>query len=284
MFLKKIKCPAKINLYLKIVGKRPDGYHELESLFAFLDLEDVLEIEKSDKFNLEIDGEFADLIDVKKNLITKILDFFVKEFNISRNLKIKITKNIPVGAGLGGGSSDAAYFIKSLNNIFNLKLTKEELQRISLNFGSDIAFFFEDKASIIRGRGEIIKNFPKFKTIHALLVNPKIHLLTKDVFGRFAQEFSKEISNQELQKKDVEELIKSLPNDLTKAAIASNDIIAEILKQLEREKAVIAKMSGSGATCFAIFSDDKQLEAAQKNLTKKFPNFFIKKAKILSDV
>lgn len=134
-------CPAKINLFLKVTGKRNDGYHELESLLAFLDLADVLEVKKNAEFELEIDGEFAEFLDQKNNLFTKIIDFFVAEFHIEKNLHIKITKNIPVGGGLGGGSSNAAYFMKALNEIFSLQLSKEKLQEISLNFGSDIAFF-----------------------------------------------------------------------------------------------------------------------------------------------
>ena len=166
-------CPAKINLFLKLLGKRSDGYHKLESLFAFLDLFDELEVKKNDEFKLEITGEFAEFIDPQNNLFTKILNFFTNNFDITKNLHIKITKNIPIGAGLGGGSSNAASFMKALNEICSLNLSKTELQKISLNFGSDIAFFFEDKASIIKGRGELIENFSKFPAITILLINPQ---------------------------------------------------------------------------------------------------------------
>lgn len=288
MLRKEFITPAKINLFLKVTGKTRENYHELESLFAFLDLADELLVEKSDKFHLEIAGDFSKYVDLKNNLFTKILDFFVTEFNISRNLKIKITKNIPVGAGLGGGSSNAAYFMKALNEIFSLQLSKEKLQEISLNFGSDIAFFFENKSSIVRGRGEIIENFSEFESIPILLVNPKIQLSTKEVFSKFSQElsgeFSEKTSNQKLQKKSIFELIENFPNDLTKAAIAKSQIIEEIINQLKKEGAKTAKMSGSGATCFAIFNNEDDLTKAQKNLISKFPNFFIRKTKIIYNV
>ena len=116
-------------------------------------------VQKSDEFKLEIVGEFAGEIDKKNNLFTKILDFFVQEFQISKNLHIKITKNIPVGAGLGGGSSDAAFFMRALNEIFSLNLSVERLQKISLRFGSDIAFLLQNQAAIVKGRGEEITKF-----------------------------------------------------------------------------------------------------------------------------
>ncbi len=285
------KSYAKINLFLKLTGKRPDGYHELESLFAFLDLADVLEVSLSDNFSFKIDGEFAEELTSQQNIITKILDFFVQEFKISRNLKIHLTKNIPVGAGLGGGSSNAAYFMKALNKIFTLNLSKQELQKISLKFGSDIAFFFEDRASIVKGRGDVIENYADFKEITALLINPKINLSTKDVFAKFDDEFlpeilqiaSNKISTAELQKKDVFDLIINFPNDLTKPAISALLTIENILQQLKNQQAKIAKMSGSGATCFAIFDDENQINQAEKNLKKLFPNYFIKRVKIFSD-
>ncbi|MBM5782945.1 MAG: 4-(cytidine 5'-diphospho)-2-C-methyl-D-erythritol kinase, partial [Pelagibacterales bacterium] len=232
-------CPAKINLFLKITGKK-DNYHELESLFAFLDLADELLVEKSEKFSLEISGEFSDLVDEKDNLFTKILNHFVEKFAISSNLKIKIVKNIPVGAGLGGGSSNAAFFMKALNEIFVLNLTIAEMQEISLNFGSDIAFLLQNKASIVRGRGEIITNYLEFATIPALLINPKIFISTTKIFQDFDGNFSAKIDDSELLKQDVLKLTKNLENDLEKPAILNAKIIGEILKNLKSNKAKIA--------------------------------------------
>jgi len=278
----KQKSYAKINLFLKLTGKRPDGYHELESLFAFLDLADSLEVNLNEKFDFIIDGEFAGEVSVEQNIITKILDFFVDNFQVSRNLKIHLTKNIPVGAGLGGGSSNGAYFMKALNNIFSLGLTKEELQKISLKFGSDTAFFFEDRASIVKGRGDLIENYNNFDEISALLINPKINLSTKEVFAKFDDHFSEKTSTQNLLEKDVFDLINNFSNDLTNPAIAILSAIENILSQLKNQQAKIAKMSGSGASCFAIFDDQNQLNLAEQNLRKLFPKYFIKQVKILS--
>lgn len=270
---------AKINLFLKLTGKRPNGYHELESLFAFLDLADKIEVFPNKTLSFNITGEFASTLNPQDNIIIKILDYFVAEFKISRDLKITLEKNIPVAAGLGGGSSDAATFMKILNEIFFLNLSKTELQKISTKFGSDIAFFFEDQTSIIRGCGEIITPFPIFTAIDALLINPKISLSTKEVFKTCTNKFSQEISDDELRKKNILELIANFPNELTEPAISKLPLIAEILHELKNQNAKIAKMSGSGASCFAIFADEK-IEIAQKNIQQKFPQFFVKKVKI----
>jgi 4-diphosphocytidyl-2-C-methyl-D-erythritol kinase len=277
-----ILCPAKINLFLKVLGKRSDSYHALESLLTFTDLTDKLEVEKSSSLRIEINGEFAPLIDLENNLFTKILNYFSQEFGIDTNLHIKLEKNIPVGGGLGGGSSNAAAFMKALNEIFLLKFSPEKLQDLSLNFGSDIAFFFEHHASIIKGRGEIIENFPHFDPILALLVNPKIHLSTKEIFDKFDGNYSAETPTEKLLETDVLELTKSSPNDLEKPAISSAPKIKEILQKLQQNGAEISKMSGSGSSCFGIFLDEQTLENAHQFFAKNFPEFFVRKIKILS--
>ena len=263
---------------------RADGYHKLESLFAFLDLADELSVEEGESLKLEIGGEFAEFVDPENNLFLQILDFFAAKFGVPKNLRIRIKKNIPVGAGLGGGSSDAASFMILLNNLFSLQLSKTDLQKISLNFGSDIAFFFEDQASIVKGRGEVIENFPAFKPIPILLINPRISLLTKEVFGELRGNFSSEIPTQDLLEKDPIFLIKNFPNDLEKPAIAKLPIITEILNELRNCGAEVAKMSGSGATCFALFASEEEFDEAEEKLKKTFPKFFVEKAKILSHV
>jgi 4-diphosphocytidyl-2-C-methyl-D-erythritol kinase len=276
------KCPAKINLFLKLTGKYSGGFHELESLFAFLDLTDELSVEKNTEFNLKISGEFAAKLDKKNNLFTKILDYFATEFGISKNLNINITKNIPVSAGLGGGSSNAASFIHALNQIFALGLSLNELQKISLQFGSDIAFLLQNNAAIIRGRGEIIENFPDFAPIPILLINPKIEVSTKEIFTKFDGNFSAKTSNENLLKTDVFNLLKNMPNDLQKPAIAALPLISEIIENLKNCGAEISKMSGSGASCFGVFSDSNQLNLAEEFFQKNHPNFFIKKTNIYS--
>ena len=159
---------------------------------------------------------------------------------------------------------------------------KKNYKKISLNFGSDIAFFFENKSSIIKGRGELIKNFPSFEPISALLVNPKIHLSTKEIFDNLGQDYADEIANEKLLQRDVFYLTKSLINSLEKPAIKAAPEIAKIITNLTENGANIAKMSGSGSSCFGIFTDEKSLEQAEIFFKKNFAEFFVKKIKILS--
>lgn len=277
------QTPAKINLFLKVTGKRSDNYHELESLFAFLDLSDELSVQKSDKFKLEISGEFAQKIDQQNNLFTKILSYFVDHFAVSPNLHIQVTKNIPVAAGLGGGSSNAAYFLRALNQIFALGFDTKKLQEISLNFGSDIAFLLQNQAAIVLGRGDEIHQFKNFAAIPALLVNPKIAVSTAEIFRKFDNNFSQKIATQDLLASDVFSLL-NLGNDLENPAKSTLPLISTIIDNLKNHQAQIAKMSGSGASCFGIFADETSLNAAEKFFVQNFPNFFVKKVRILSHV
>jgi 4-diphosphocytidyl-2-C-methyl-D-erythritol kinase len=290
----KLKAPAKVNLFLKITAIRDDGYHELYSLFAFLDLADQLEITKSDHFSLAFDGKFAaDLVrDVKNNILTKTIDLFHQQFAISKNLAIKLTKNIPISSGLGGGSSDSATLMKALNQIYNLKLGKKQLQEISLKLGSDIAFFFEDQACLSVGRGEVAVEYCNFKPIPALIINPNIALSTKEVYQKFDQEFSFKTANKidfnhnlkMLRSNDVFSLIKSIDNDLLNPAVLILAEIREILSAIMGQNGCqIAKMSGSGASCFGVFLKDDDLDLAYDNLIRVFPSYFIMKSKIYSN-
>ena len=260
----KINCPAKINLFLNITNKRPDGFHELQSLITKINLFDELSVEKSAKFSLEISGEFADFID--------------------NNVKIILQKNIPVGAGLGGGSSNGAYFIKILNEIFYLKLSKKAMQKISLNFGSDIAFFFENEPCLMSGRGEFLSPIPQFKNdlkkLKILLINPKIYLSTKEIFQDFAQKnykFSEIFSERIFLKKSLQEILTIFNNDLEETAITKAPMISEILQNLQKFSPICAKMSGSGSSCFAIFDNEKNLQKNYEFFIQNFPDFFVKK-------
>jgi 4-diphosphocytidyl-2-C-methyl-D-erythritol kinase len=329
-----IRCPAKINLFLRILGKE-SRHHNIQSALVNIDLYDVIEISKSDKFEFFVDGEFAKLLEPvpklfasdvskeprdeeqsisspcvvleralvnKKNLIEEVVDYFSHNYNKEiKNLKIKLTKSIPIGAGLGGGSSDAAYLIMTINELFSLSLTKKKMQEISINFGSDIAFFFEQKPSIISGiGGEIHPLEPLFENPEGgdkenaetlvlrrhssnmrypiLLVYPNIAVSTKEVYENFAEAFSNKIDNKKLQKKDIFSLAK-ISNDLTNPAISILPVIKNILDKIE-QRGGIAKMSGSGSSCFGIFSDETKLEIAYQNFLKNFSNFFIKKVNI----
>jgi len=271
---------AKINLFLKVLNKRNDGYHNIQSLLVKTDLSDVLEVEISNSFQIEIYGEFSNCVNVDDNIFIPIFSFFKKNFNLDRQLKIKLQKNIPVGAGLGGGSADGAEFIKAINKIFNLNLNKKELQKISLQFGSDLPFFFEEKPAIISMKGEEITVYNKNFNLDILIIKPSINLATKKVFENFQNNFSSLISSEKILSKSVIDISKEIDNDLTNSAIAIVPEISQILNELKYFKCLVAKMSGSGSSCFAIFDNLSQIDECENFFKQKYQNYFIKKTKI----
>jgi 4-diphosphocytidyl-2-C-methyl-D-erythritol kinase len=295
------KSPAKINLFLKVLNTRDDGFHDLSSLMILINIFDEIFVEKSDKFFLEISGEFANLVNIKHNLFITILDYFQQHFAVSNNLKIKLVKNIPVGAGLGGGSSNACQFMIILNEIFNLNLSKSQLQKISFNFGCDIAFFFENSPQIIAKKGdELIKYPQEISQLLGILIYPQINLSTKEVFNKF--DLEKKIFNQDqnshnsifsnnsaidLLENQISNLsinqILELPNDLENPAFKIAPIIGEIKNNLNLNGAKISKMSGSGSSVFGIFDNQNSLQIAYENLKKIYPDFFVKRISLIAE-
>lgn len=281
------QCPAKINLFLKIVNQRQDGFHNLFSLITKINLYDQLSVGIHDHFSLEIFGQFKNLINPNDNLFLTILNYFQQQYRITNNIKIILEKNIPVGAGLGGGSSDAGSFMKILNEIFNLNLTKSELQKISLNFGSDIAFFFEESTQIVMNRGETLRDYNDLEKLEIVLIYPQINLSTKKIFQDFAThnlvhsqpinannnflESANNFSNTLTQQQ-----IFDLENDLEKIAVIHAPIIQEIKNNMQNFGSINCKMSGSGSAVFAIYANYSQAQIACNKLQEIYPNFFIK--------
>lgn len=280
---------AKINLFLKIINQRDDGYHDLESVMCYIDLKDKIEyIQGSPSQNptirLNISGDFSSRILVDENIFIKIFDYFVREYKVKRNIDINLEKNIPVAAGLGGGSSNGSSFIKFLNQEFNLSLKKHDLQNIALKFGCDLPFFFEKNSKIIRSKGEVMEDYKDFKDQEILLVNPNIEVATADIFRSNKFLNAPVLDSSQIRSLDIVDLIKDLPNDLQKVAIKKFPIINFLIYELRNLDANAVKMTGSGPTCFAIFKNKSALDLAYEKILAKFPNFFAIKTKIISKI
>ncbi len=275
---------AKINLFLKITGASGD-YHDLESAISFIDLKDKISITKSDNFSVLISGPYSNFLNSNNNILVDIFKFFKKKFNLKEEFKIELEKNIPIGGGLGGGSSNAAEFMKFINRNCRLNLSKKELINISFNFGSDIAIFLEGKSSIIKNRGEIYSGLKKFNNCEILLLNPGKLLSTKKIFTNYKNSklnFSQRLPDQKLLTLNIKSLI-SLGNDLTQISIKFAPQIQEILSKLQELGATNANMSGSGSSCFGIFTKEK-LENALSYFKENHPDFFSKKVKLLYSI
>jgi 4-diphosphocytidyl-2-C-methyl-D-erythritol kinase len=302
------KSLAKVNLFLnvkEIVGN--EKYHNLTSLMAFVDLSDKITISNNScQFKLSISSSKKnraeqDLFDIDgdKNILFKVVEYFAKEFKINTKISIQLEKNIPIAAGLGGGSGNAATLILMINKIANLKLDKKELKKISFIFGCDVPFFMEEKASLVSSRGEkIIKNI-NFLPQDILLINPNIPLSTADVFkefdlhtnSKYCQEkqfietelMSKYLKNFNITAEKLFLIAKNIGNNLEEPAKQLLPIINNIIADLNIFKPEVAMMSGSGSSCFGIFSNKENLEMAEEYFNKKYPSFFIAKTKILAD-
>lgn len=216
--------PAKINLYLRVLGKRPDGYHELSSLFQTISLGDTLEFEEWDEDVLICTDPVIPLD--SSNLILKAINLFRRHTNINTRFKVHLNKQIPVQAGLGGGSSNAATTLWALNEIMSKPATVSQLQAWSAEIGSDIPFFFSEGTAYCTGRGEIVKNVPPLSLQTCLIVKPSIGLSTPEVYRRLnAEPFtslafqldSKYINDLERPAFEIKPELKTLKNELLQA-------------------------------------------------------------------
>jgi 4-diphosphocytidyl-2-C-methyl-D-erythritol kinase len=260
-------APAKLNLYLHVTGKQPDGYHLLESLMIPVDICDVVEVSKSDILELNITGDFALRAgDLQNNIVLKAAQKLAEAAGVENfGAQINLQKNIPVGAGLGGGSSDAAAVLKGLNDLWGLGFSINKLAKIALPLGADVPFCLFGKPAFVRGIGEEIMLAPPLPKMHILLVNPMQPLATAKVFTHKNIDFSPAMPAPAIHRdigKFVSEL-KKYHNDLEANATHLMPQIQDILNVISAQKGcLLARMSGSGATCFGIFEDAASVKVA----------------------
>jgi 4-diphosphocytidyl-2-C-methyl-D-erythritol kinase len=256
---------CKINLGLSIVAKRPDGYHELETIFYPVALTDIVEvIHSNDPDNpiqftstgLEVPGNR------NQNLCVKAFEILKKDFPTLPNVKIHLHKHIPMGAGLGGGSSDATAVLKLINQQFNLGLNNTQLVDYAAQLGSDCAFFVYDNAYHATGRGEILQpSNCDLSNYQMVLIHPGIHISTAWAFNQLTPS-SKEKSIAEIVAQPIEQWKENLINDFELPIIQAHPTIGEIKNLLYEKGAIYASMSGSGSSLFGIFHKDQPLSSS----------------------
>ena len=255
---------AKINLGLNILSKRPDNYHNIETVFYPFNWQDALEIIEAPEFKfsssgIEIDGP------PEKNLCTKAFNIIQQNHQIP-NAHIHLHKVIPMGAGLGGGSADAAFTLKTLNTLFNLNLSVTALQNYASLIGADCAFFIENKPVIASEKGNVFKPISiDLSAYHLVVVYPNIHVSTQEAYAGVRPAPSTFIT-EGLQTLDFELWRKALKNDFEPSVFAKYPAIEKIKNELYQQGALYASMSGSGAAVFGIFEnkiDTKQFNPFQ---------------------
>lgn len=269
-----IKAPAKINIGLKVLSKREDGFHNLSTLFYPInDLYDTLIFEKSNYFSFLCDAE--NIPKDNSNLIVKAKNILEIETNKKINVMIKLIKRIPTEAGLGGGSSDAATTLISLNEMFSLGLNYEKLITLSLKLGSDVPFFIKPKPSIGKSRGEILEPIELEIQEPILIVNPKIKVSTKEAFSEI-QPFNSEIDYQSLisnGKIDYQLLKEKVTNDFEKNIFSHYPDIKNIKNIMLENGALFSLMTGTGSTVFGIFNNVEEAEKVVQLFPKNYFTF-----------
>lgn len=243
--------PAKINLGLKVLNKRDDGFHEIESCMLAIALNDVLEILPAEEFTFVQSGLVVDGDD-SSNLCVRAFRLFQKTYGIP-NAYIHLRKEIPMGAGLGGGSADASFVLIGLNKLFAVGASDDDLRALASELGSDCPFFISDRAQIGRGRGEKLNEIELNLSGYFLkLINPEIHVSTREAYdGVVFSDASHSL--EEIVAEPVSEWRRSMKNDFETSLFKLHPIIEELKNSLYDEGAEYASMTGSGSTVFGIF-------------------------------
>ncbi|CAN5904944.1 4-(cytidine 5'-diphospho)-2-C-methyl-D-erythritol kinase [soil metagenome] len=248
---------AKVNLWLNVVGRRADGYHLLDSLVAFVDLADDVEVRQADGLSLTLDGPLGDSLAADTdNLVLKAARLLADRAGVSPRAAIRLTKRVPVAAGLGGGSADAAAVLHELVDLWRVALPQEELFDLAARLGADVPMCLAGRTAHVSGVGEQLRLAPPLPACAILLVNPRVALSTRDVFAARQSAFStaRAITRPWRDLPNFAAALSERGNDLTAAAIALAPVVGDVLAALDRSAGVRhAGMSGSGATCFALY-------------------------------
>jgi len=263
-------APAKVNLYLHVGPVRDDGLHELSSLFVFTEDGDRLSAAQSETLSLKVTGPFAEALSdypVEDNLVFQTGQLLRTEFGVTSGAAMSLEKRLPVAAGIGGGSADAAAAFRALVKLWNIDVEEEKLMELAFQLGADIPACLTRMPLNVGGAGEKLSHGPKLPPLWACLANPRVEVPTGAIFKAFDAENPSPQSPQGLNGREcpggggLSDLFANTKNDLEPYAIAMEPLIAETLQFLAHSPDVlVARMSGSGATCFALFHS---LQAAQ---------------------
>lgn len=248
---------AKVNLWLNVVGRRADGYHLLDSLVAFTDLADEIEVAAAADLSLSVEGPAAaSLSGESDNLVLKSARLLADRAGVAPRAAIRLTKRIPVAAGLGGGSADAAATLRALVDLWRVAMPEEELFDLAAALGADVPMCLAGRTSFVSGIGERLAPAPRLPDCAVLLVNPGVALPTPEVFAARRKDFSP-VRAAPPAWSDLATFGRELAgrgNDLAEAAISLRPEIGDVLDHLRQgADAIHAGMSGSGATCFGLF-------------------------------
>lgn len=273
---------AKVNLALHITARLEDGFHSLDSLVAFVDLADELTVEPAtdNDFHITVDGPFAgdEKLGTSHNLVMQAARLLQRQTGGSSGARFHLRKNIPIGAGLGGGSADAAAALRALNRLWQTDVPDANLQQMAAQIGADVPACVFSIPTRMQGKGEKLSPLPSLSdALVILLVNSGEAVQTGDVYEALeAEAYSGELPAIPQNSEDWLASANAAGNDLQKAACQQSGAIAGLLEALEKQSGSrLARMSGSGGTCFAVFDTPEDAQAAQMAIQQRFPGYWM---------
>ncbi|MCH7888631.1 MAG: 4-(cytidine 5'-diphospho)-2-C-methyl-D-erythritol kinase [Proteobacteria bacterium] len=284
----RLDAPAKINLYLHVVGKRSDGLHLLDSLVAFAGVGDKLEVREADELTLTVSGRFADALaapEAGENLVLRAARLLAAEAGVAAAAAIRLDKALPVAAGLGGGSSDAAAALRALADLWRLRPGNDDLVRLGLRLGADVPACLAARAAFVGGIGEDLDPAPRLPPAHLVLLNHGAPLATARVFRALERRWSRpaRFAEAPADAAALAEVLAARGNDLETPARRLAPAVGEAHAALAAEPGcLLARMSGSGATCFGIFAAAAEAKTAAQRLARRQPASWVAAAPLLN--
>lgn len=266
-----LKALAKINLGLDVVRRREDGYHEVRMIMQTIHLYDRLKITKTKTPGIEIHSNLPFLPVNENNLVYKAGKLLMDEFDIREGVRVDLLKRIPVAAGMAGGSSDAAAMLYGINQLFELKLSRQALMERGVTIGADVPYCLMRGTALAEGIGEKLKQLPPMVKCPVLIAKPQIPVSTKFVYQNLKLDehtVHPDIDTliQDIRNKDLQAVAKDMGNVLETVTIPNYPVIAQIKEQMMHSGAVNSMMSGSGPTVFGLFENEKQAQKAYDDM------------------
>lgn len=287
----RLAAPAKLNLYLHVLGRRPDGYHRLDSLVAFADIADEVTVAPAEHLTLAVTGPFASALggddgaagrpEAGTNLVLRAARALAAAAGTPARAAILLRKNLPVAAGLGGGSSDAAATLRLLARLWGLPEDPSTLMPVAAGLGADVPMCLLARPLFAGGVGErIAARSVSLPAVSIVLVNPNRPLATPAVFRRFSKPFSRPAR---FAGPATVRILSHRRNDLTEAAASLEPAIPDILAALAAAGSGFSRMSGSGATCFGLFADAATAGAAAERISSDSPGWWVRAGRLLTE-
>lgn len=271
----KLNARAKINITLDVLRKREDGYHDLSMIMQTINLCDNITISSTEENNIEMSSNYSWLPCDERNLVYKAAALMKEKYNIKEGLKIHLTKNIPVAAGMAGGSSDCAATLIGIRNLFKIKADDNELMKLGKTLGADVPYCILRGTALAEGIGEKLTQLPPSPDSILLIAKPPINVSTAAVFGNFdINKVEKHPDNKKIiefiKNKDLKGICDNMCNVLETVTINNYPIISEIKSAMLEHNAVGSLMSGSGPTVFGFYENYDKALAALKYIRAKF--------------